>query len=108
MCFQDEGCRRHATGFCEISFSFSAAASQNEAEESDESEDEATGERTSRVRRPRGGMKVAARIGERLQREIGIGDRKRQTPLSQFFFACVDFTGACFFLDDTRHGTSRA
>ena len=59
MCFQDEGCRRHATGFCEISFSFSAAASQNEAEESDESEDEATGQRTSRVRRPRGGMKVS-------------------------------------------------
>ena len=36
-----------------------AAASQNEAEESDESEDEAAeaaGERTTRVRRPRGGI----------------------------------------------------
>ena len=36
-----------------------AAASQNEAEESDETEDEATGERTTRVGRPQGGMKVA-------------------------------------------------
>ena len=34
-------------------------------------EDEATGESTTRVGRPRGGMKVAARIGEgRLRREI--------------------------------------
>ena len=42
-----------------------AAASQNEAEESDESEDETAGERTrTRVGRTRGGMKVAARIGE--------------------------------------------
>ena len=50
-----------------------AAASQNEAEESDESEDETAGERTrTRVRRTRGGMKVAARIGEKLRREIGI------------------------------------
>ena len=39
-----------------------AAASQNEAEE--RTEEEATRERTTRVGRPRGGMKVAARIGE--------------------------------------------
>ena len=44
-----------------------------EAQESDETEDEATGERTTRVGRPRGGMKVAARSGERLRREIGRG-----------------------------------
>ena len=50
-----------------------AAASQNEAEESDATEEEATGGRTTRVGRPRGGMKVAARIGERLRREIGRG-----------------------------------
>ena len=63
-----------------------AAASQNEAEESDESEDETereifsntvlcfetAGERTrTRVGRTRGGMEVAARIGEKLRREIG-------------------------------------
>jgi len=45
-----------------------AAASQNEAEESDESEDEAAeaaGERTTRVRRPRGGMKVCENWRER-------------------------------------------
>ena len=54
-----------------------AAASQNEAEERDESEDEAAGVRTTRVRRPRGGIKVTARIGERLQREIGRGRRPR-------------------------------
>ena len=42
-----------------------AAASQNEADEvSNETEDEATGERPTRVGRPRGGMKAAARIGE--------------------------------------------
>ena len=39
----------------------------DEAEESDESEDDGAGERTTRVGRPRGGMKVAARIGERLR-----------------------------------------
>ena len=55
-----------------------AAASQNEAEESDESEDETAGERTrTRVGRTRGGMKVAARIGEKLRREIGSGRRPR-------------------------------
>ena len=55
-----------------------AAASQNEAEESDESEDETAGERTrTRVRRTRGSMKVAARIGEKLRREIGSGRRPR-------------------------------
>ena len=46
------------------------AASQNEAEESDESGEETAGERTTRVGRTRGGMKVAARIGEKLRREI--------------------------------------
>ena len=50
-----------------------AAAAQDEAEESDATEEEATRERTTRVGRPRGGMKVAARIGERLRREIGRG-----------------------------------
>ena len=55
-----------------------AAAFQNEAEESDESEDETAGERTrTRVGRTRGGMKVAARIGEKLRREIGSGRRPR-------------------------------
>ena len=48
-----------------------AASSQNEAEGSDATEEEATGERTTGVGRPRGGMKVAARIGEGLRREIG-------------------------------------
>ena len=54
-----------------------AAAFQNEAEESDKSEDETAGERTTRVGRTRGGMKVAARIGEKLRREIGSGRRPR-------------------------------
>ena len=54
-----------------------AAASQDEAEESDATEDEATGGRTTRVGRPRGGMKVAARVGERLRGEIGRGGRPR-------------------------------
>ena len=49
-----------------------AAASQDEAEENDATEEEITRERT-RVGRPRGGMKVAARSGERLRREIGRG-----------------------------------
>ena len=53
-----------------------AAASQDEAEENDATEEEATGGRTTRVGRPRGGMKkVAARIGERLRREIERGRR---------------------------------
>jgi len=49
-----------------------AAPSQDEAEESDATEEEATRERTTRVGRPRGGgmKEVAARIGERLRREI--------------------------------------
>ena len=38
---------------------------------------EATGGRTTRVGRPRGGMRVAARIGDRLRREIGRGRRPR-------------------------------
>ena len=54
-----------------------AAASQDEAEGSEAAEEEATGGRTTRVGRPRGGMKVAARIGERLRREIGRGGRPR-------------------------------
>ena len=49
------------------------AASQDEAEENNATEEEVTRERTTRVGRPRGGMKVAARIGERLRREIGRG-----------------------------------
>ena len=48
-----------------------AVALQNEAEESGATEEEATGGRTTRVGRPRGGMRVAARIGDRLRREIG-------------------------------------
>ena len=51
-----------------------AAASQDEADESDATEEEATGGRTTREGRPRGGMKVAARIGEGLRRE----NRKRR------------------------------
>ena len=66
-----------------------AAASQDEAEENDATEEEVTRERTTRVGRPRGGMKVAARIGERLRREIGrgrrprvrVGDGEHHTPL---------------------------
>ena len=49
----------------------------DEADESDATEEEAAGGRTTRVGRPRGGMKVAARIGERLRREIGRGGRPR-------------------------------
>ena len=54
-----------------------AAAPQNEAEESDATEEEETRERTTRRGRPRGGMKVAAKICERLRREIGRGGRPR-------------------------------
>ena len=54
-----------------------AAASSNEAEESDATEEEATRESTTRRGRPRGGTKVAARIGERLRSEIGRGGRPR-------------------------------
>ena len=54
-----------------------AVALQNEAEESGATEEEATGARTTRVGRPRGGIKVAARIGDRLRREIGRGRRPR-------------------------------
>ena len=42
-----------------------AGASQDEADESDATEEEMKGGRTTRVGRPRGGMRVAARIGER-------------------------------------------
>ena len=54
-----------------------AAASQDEADESDATEEEATGGRTTRVGRPEVGMKVAARIGEGLRREIERGRRPR-------------------------------
>ena len=54
-----------------------AAASQDEAEENDATEGEVTRERTTRVGRPRGGMKVAARSGEGLRREIERGRRPR-------------------------------
>ena len=50
-----------------------AAAAQDEAEENDATEEEVTRERTTRVGRPRGGMKVAARSGERLRKEIRRG-----------------------------------
>ena len=50
-----------------------AAAAQDEAEENDATEEEMTRERTTRVGRPRGGMKVAARSGERLRKEIRRG-----------------------------------
>ena len=43
------------------------------AEENDATEEEVTRERTTRVGRPRGGMKVAARSGERLRKEIRRG-----------------------------------
>ena len=42
-----------------------AAASQDEAEESDATEEEVTRERTTRVGRPRGGMKVLQRESAR-------------------------------------------
>ena len=42
-------------------------------QENDATEEEMTRERTTRVGRPRGGMKVAARSGERLRKEIGRG-----------------------------------
>ena len=54
-----------------------AVAPRNEAEESGATEEEATGGRTTKVGRPRGGMRVAARIGDRLRREIGRGRRPR-------------------------------
>ena len=54
-----------------------AVALRNEAEESGATEEEATGGRATRVGRPRGGMRVAARIGDRLRREIRRG---RQAP----------------------------
>ena len=54
-----------------------APSHQDEAEESDATEEEATRESTTRRGRPRGGTKVAARIGERLRREIGRGGRPR-------------------------------
>ena len=54
-----------------------AAASQNEAEESGATEEEATGGRATRVGRPRGGIRVAVRIGDRLRREIERGRRPR-------------------------------
>ena len=44
-----------------------------------ESEDETAGERTTRVGRPRGGMKVAARIGEKLRRD-GVQQSHRVDP----------------------------
>ena len=52
-------------------------AGRGRRHESDATEEEATGGRTTRVGRTRGGMKVAARIGERLRREIGRGGRPR-------------------------------
>ena len=54
-----------------------AVAPQNEAEESGATEEEVTGGRMARVGRPRGGMRVAAKIGDGLRREIGRGRRPR-------------------------------
>ena len=54
-----------------------AVAPRNEAEESGATEEEAAGGRRTTVGRPRGGMRVAARIGEGLRREIGGGRRPR-------------------------------
>ena len=57
-----------------------AAASQDEADESDATEEEATGGRTTRVGRPRGGMKLegcSENLGEGLRREIERGRRPR-------------------------------
>jgi len=54
-----------------------AAPSQDEAEESDATEEEATRERTTRVGRPRGGMKGCS---ENRGRETAKRDRKRRTP----------------------------
>ena len=54
-----------------------AAASQDEAEESDATEEEAARERTTRVGRPRGGMKVACSEN---RRGTAKRDRKRRTP----------------------------
>ena len=51
-----------------------AAASQNEAEERDATD---RGNLAHTGKEPRGGTKVAARIGERLRREIGRGGRPR-------------------------------
>ena len=44
-----------------------------QVQQNDATEEEVTRERTTRVGRPRGGMKVAARSGERLRKEIGRG-----------------------------------
>ena len=63
---------------CSESKADGSGVSERGRGESDESEDETAGERTrTRVRRTRGGMKVAARIGEKLRREIGSGRRPR-------------------------------
>ena len=50
---------------------------RREAGEAARAREEATGGRTTRVGRPRGGMRVAARIGDRLRREIRRGRRPR-------------------------------
>ena len=65
--------RRQAKEAARTSRDRQAAASQDEAEENNATEEEVTRERTTRVGRPRGGMKVAARISERLRREIERG-----------------------------------
>ena len=58
-----------------------AAASQDEADESDATEEEATGGRTTRVGRPRGGM-IHEGCSEN-RRGTAKGDRKRQTTKAQ-------------------------
>ena len=58
-----------------------AAASQDEAEESDATGEEVTRGRTTRVGRPRGGMNQPMNEGcSEKRRETAKRDRKRQTP----------------------------
>jgi len=70
--------RRKARGAARARDWQAAAPSQNETEESDATRGRSEKkENAKRVGRPRGGMKVAARIGERLRKEIGRGRRPR-------------------------------
>ena len=59
-----------------------------------------TRERTTRVGRPRGGMKVAARSGERLRRERGRG---RLWPFRGFPLAPYLVSFPCFLLVSLQH-----
>ena len=77
-----------------------AAASQNEAEESDATEEEATRESTTRRGRPRGGTKVAARIGERLRRDTPSAPRQPHFALG-VLPSCTESEDS-FFDEDSR------